>query len=47
MGGTFGGLVSGYAWEALGSSWTFAISGIFGLLGCLFFIWVMPKKAKL
>lgn len=47
MGGTFGGLVSGYAWETLGASWTFTISGIFGLLGGLFFIWVMPKKAKL
>jgi len=47
MGGTFGGLVSGYSWETLGSSWTFAISGAFGVLGCLFFIWVMPRKAKL
>jgi PPP family 3-phenylpropionic acid transporter len=47
MGGTFGGLVSGYAWEALGASWTFGISGLFGLLGALCFIWLMPKQAKL
>ena len=47
MGGTFGGLFSGYAWGALGSSWTFTISGVFGLLGCLFFILVIPKKVKL
>ena len=47
MGGTFGGLVSGYAWDALGSSWTFAISGLMGLIGGLLFVWIMPKVAKL
>lgn len=44
VGGTFGGLVSGYAWESFGSSWTFGLSGIFALIGCVLFIWMTPKK---
>jgi PPP family 3-phenylpropionic acid transporter len=44
MGGTFGGLVSGYAWESFGSSWTFGLSGVFALIGCVLFIWMTPKK---
>jgi PPP family 3-phenylpropionic acid transporter len=44
MGGTFGGLVSGYAWESFGSSWTFGLSGGFALIGCILFIWMTPKK---
>jgi PPP family 3-phenylpropionic acid transporter len=44
MGGTFGGLVSGYAWESFGSSWTFGLSGAFALIGCVLFIWMTPKK---
>jgi len=44
VGGTFGGLVSGYAWESFGSSWTFGLSGVFALIGCVLFIWMTPKK---
>jgi PPP family 3-phenylpropionic acid transporter len=33
LGGTLGGLVSGYAWEPLGAGWTFSLSAIFALGG--------------
>ncbi len=40
VGGTFGGLVSGYAWEAVGPQWTFSISALMALLGALVFIYL-------
>ncbi len=43
MGGSFGALLSGYAWESLGPSWTFTLSGACAMLGFIIFAWLMPK----
>jgi PPP family 3-phenylpropionic acid transporter len=40
VGGTIGGLVSGYAWDAVGPQWTFSISGLMALIGCLLFMYL-------
>lgn len=39
LGGTLGGLVSGYAWDAVGAGWTFTLSGCFALLGAAVLLW--------
>lgn len=46
VGGTFGGIMSGFAWDALGPSWTFTASAICALLGAGMFAWLMPLKQK-
>lgn len=46
VGGTIGGLISGYAWEAVGPQWTFSISGGIALVGCLLFVWLERNQAK-
>lgn len=33
LGGTLGGLMSGYAWESLGAGWSFTLSALCALLG--------------
>ena len=33
LGGTLGGLLSGYVWDSIGAGWTFSLSGGFALLG--------------
>lgn len=40
VGGTFGAMVSGYAWEAVGPSWTFTLSAACAMLGCMLFAWM-------
>jgi PPP family 3-phenylpropionic acid transporter len=47
VGGTFGGVMSGFAWDALGPGWTFTISGACALLGAALFTWLMPDEAKI
>lgn len=39
LGGTLGGLMSGYAWDAMGAGWTFTLSGICALLGYVVLLW--------
>ncbi len=46
MGGTFGTVISGYAWESVGSGWTFTLSASFALIGCLLYAWLAPKIDK-
>lgn len=48
-GGMFGGLLSGYTWDAIGSGWTFTIGAIFALLGlvCLRHGWRAGREAGL
>lgn len=43
VGGTVGAVISGYAWDALGSSWTFSLSAVCALLGCILFACLMPR----
>lgn len=45
VGGTVGGLMSGFGWDALGPSWTFTLSGGCAMLGCLLFAWLAHEKA--
>ena len=44
MGGTFGGVISGLGWDTLGASWTFTLSAACAMLGCILFIWLMPRE---
>ena len=46
LGGTFGGIMSGYAWETLGPSWTFTLSASCALLGFVLFAWLMPHESQ-
>ncbi len=39
LGGTFGGLMSGYAWDRIGSGWTFTLCAGCALLGFLVLLW--------
>lgn len=39
LGGTFGGIMSGYAWDALGASWAFTLCAACALLGFLVLLW--------
>ena len=45
VGGTVGGMMSGFAWDALGSGWTFSISAACALLGAAIFGWLMSSEA--
>lgn len=46
VGGTFGGVMSGFAWDAVGPAWTFSISAACALLGAVLFAWLMPNERK-
>ncbi len=46
VGGTFGAVISGFAWDAVGPSWTFSLSAAFALTGCGVFAWLMPHAQK-
>jgi PPP family 3-phenylpropionic acid transporter len=46
LGGTFGAVVSGFAWEALGPSWTFTLSAACAMLGFILFAWLMPREQQ-
>lgn len=39
LGGTLGGLLSGYTWETLGSGWSFTLSAMCALLGFVVLAW--------
>jgi PPP family 3-phenylpropionic acid transporter len=39
LGGTMGGLMSGYAWDPLGSGWTFTLSALLALAGYFVLLW--------
>ncbi|OAJ71360.1 MFS transporter [Methylobacillus sp. MM3] len=39
LGGTLGGLMSGYTWDALGADWSFSISALFALAGYFVLLW--------
>ncbi len=39
LGGTMGGLLSGYAWESLGPGWSFSMSALFAGLGLVVLAW--------
>lgn len=43
VGGTVGGLMSGFGWDTLDPSWTFTLSGCCAMLGCLVFAWLSRK----
>lgn len=42
IGGTFGAVISGFAWDAIGPSWTFTLSAAYAMLGCILFARLMP-----
>lgn len=44
VGGTLGGLVSGYAWDSVGPQWTFSLSGAMALVGCLLFVYLERRQ---
>ncbi|WP_025870439.1 MFS transporter [Methylobacillus glycogenes] len=44
VGGTLGAVVSGFAWESLGPSWTFTASALCAMLGFIFFMFVMRPE---
>ncbi|HSH73170.1 MAG TPA: MFS transporter [Methylophilaceae bacterium] len=44
IGGTFGAVVSGFAWDAIGPSWTFTLSAAYAMLGCILFAKLMPPE---
>lgn len=46
LGGTFGTVMSGYAWEWLGPAWTFTLSASCAMLGAGLFIMIMPRGPK-
>lgn len=46
VGGTFGGVMSGFAWDALGPGWTFSISAACALIGAAIFGWLMSASAE-
>lgn len=37
-GGMLGGLISGYAWDTIGSAWTFSLGSVFALMGLVWLI---------
>lgn len=39
LGGTLGGLMSGYAWEAVGPAWTFSLSAACAAVGYVVLLW--------
>lgn len=46
LGGTFGAVVSGFAWEALGPNWTFTLAAACAMLGFILFAWLMPREQE-
>lgn len=44
VGGTLGAVISGFAWESLGPSWTFTASAVCAMLGFIFFMFVMRPE---
>ncbi|HSI95058.1 MAG: MFS transporter [Methylophilaceae bacterium] len=44
LGGTMGGLMSGYAWDLLGAGWTFTLSALLALAG-YFVLWWRARYA--
>jgi PPP family 3-phenylpropionic acid transporter len=47
LGGTFGGILSGYAWEWLGPSLTFTLSAAAVMLGLWFVVWKMNVEEQM
>jgi len=47
IGGTFGAVISGFAWDAIGPSWTFTLSAAYAMLGCILFAKLMPPEKSL
>jgi PPP family 3-phenylpropionic acid transporter len=47
LGGTFGGILSGYAWEWLGPGLTFTLSAVAVLLGLWLVIWKMDVEERM
>ena len=41
VGGTFGAVISGFAWESLGPHWTFTLATSCAMLGCVLFAYMM------
>ncbi|MES2554180.1 MAG: MFS transporter [Pseudomonadota bacterium] len=41
VGGTFGAVISGFAWESLGPHWTFTLAACCAMLGCVLFAYMM------
>jgi len=41
VGGTFGAVISGFAWESLGPHWTFTLAASCAMLGCVLFAYMM------
>jgi len=39
LGGTMGGLMSGYAWDLMGAGWTFTLSALLALAGYFVLLW--------
>lgn len=39
LGGTLGGLASGFTWETLGAGWSFTLSALFALVGYFVLLW--------
>ncbi|MBS1198000.1 MAG: transporter [Proteobacteria bacterium] len=45
-GSLFGGLVSGWMWDAAGADWTFGISALFALAGLLLIVFGVPADSS-
>ncbi|MFJ5447172.1 MFS transporter [Methylobacillus methanolivorans] len=43
VGGTLGAVISGFAWESIGPSWTFTVSALCAMLGFIFFMFMMQE----
>ncbi|MCB5188459.1 MFS transporter [Methylobacillus caricis] len=43
VGGTMGAVISGFAWDSIGPSWTFTASALCAMLGFIFFMFMMRK----
>ena len=41
VGGTFGAVISGFAWESVGPHWTFTLAASCAMLGCVLFAYMM------
>ncbi|ROH87234.1 MFS transporter [Pseudomethylobacillus aquaticus] len=44
VGGTFGAVMSGFAWDSVGPAWTYTFSATCALLGALAFARLMPRS---
>ncbi|MCB5190344.1 MFS transporter [Methylobacillus arboreus] len=43
VGGTLGAVISGFAWDSIGPSWTFTASALCAMLGFIFFMFMMRE----